>query len=135
MIFLNKNTVNDIVVTLNEKVTLTGATFFLFEFINDDSRESLFFTGTDISENTDRFNEFLIIESGVTDVNLTASTINLDVLGFYKYNVYQQVSATNLNLSGTSGIVETGKMLLSGTSLPVTTEYTGQTNTRIVYNG
>jgi len=140
MILLNQNSINNVAVTLQEKSQLwinSGITpFYLFEFINDDTAYSLWFTGTDISPNPVRFNQFNIIETGMTYVNLTASTINLSVPGFYKYTVYEQVSATNLQLSGTTGnIVEQGKVYFSGnTSLfAAPNQYTGGTLTYNIY--
>jgi len=135
MIKLNKDSGNRVVVTASENVTLTGNTYFLFEVISDDTKQSKFFTGEDISLNTCRYNEFNVIVTGDTFENLTASTINLDLNGYYKYNIYQQDSPTNLSLSGTSGIVETGILYLSGETKPNITTYTGNSdnNTFITY--
>jgi len=117
MIYLNQDTTNNVVLTLTENVTLTGDTFYLFEFISDDTRYSKLFTTEDLSTNTCRFNQFNIT---VTDgaENLTGGTINLAPVGYYKYNVYQMSDPTNLAISGTSGIVETGKLYLSGDTKP-----------------
>jgi len=128
MILLNQNSSNRVVVTLTENVTLTGNTYFLFEFISDDTRESKFFTAPDLSLNTCRFNEFNITVTGGTE-NLTGGTINLEPVGYYKYNVYQMTDPTNISLSGTSGIVETGKLYLSGDTKPTFYSYTGNTAT------
>lgn len=133
MILLKRDTTNTVVLTLLEKATITATTpSYLFEFINDDTKISKIFTANDISTNTSRYNEFNITVSGGTE-NLTGGTINITTNGYWKYKIYEQVSPTNLDISGTTSIVETGKMYLSGTSLPIITEYTAQTNTKFVY--
>lgn len=138
MILLNENSLNKVVVTLDENVTITGATNFLFEFISDDTRESKFFVPEDISTNPCRFNEFEITVSGGTET-LTGSTISIDLspVGYYKYNIYQQNSDTNLDPELTSGIVELGKMYFSGTTAPDIVAYSGNSdnNTYTVYEG
>lgn len=118
MIRLNKNSENDVVLTLSELVTLTGNNvYFLFRFISDDSKEEIIFTGYDSSSNPARFNQFNIIETGGTQ-NLTASTINMKYAGFWDYEVYQMTNQTNLSLTGvTGGPIEYGKVYLSGSSL------------------
>ena len=69
MIKLEKDTVNRVVVTLTEKVTITAPVYFLFEFISDDTLKSKIFTATDISNNICRYNEFSIeVTSGVEDL-------------------------------------------------------------------
>ena len=134
MIKILKNSSNRAVFTLNEDTTLTGSSiYYLFQFINDDTDNSVLFTGEDISENPSRFNEFTIVETGSTYTNLTASTINLEPSGFWKYNVYQQSSPTNLSVSSTDGLVETGKVQVIGTVVPTEITYTGQTDNNTVY--
>ena len=136
MIKITKDSINRATFTLTENVTLTGTTFFLFEFISDDTNKSVLFTAPDISTNIGRWNEFNITETGTTSVNLTGGTINLDGTGYWKYNVYQQTSSTNISLSGKTGeAIETGKVLVIGTELPEITEYTGQTKTNTTYYG
>jgi len=127
MIYLNQDNTNNVVLTLTENVTLTGDTFYLFEFISDDTRVSKLFTADDLSTNTCRFNQFDITVTGGTE-NLTGGTINLDPVGYYKYNVYQMSDPYNLSISGTSGIVETGKLYLSGITKPDMISYTGNTS-------
>jgi len=131
MIYLNQDSINtDIVLTLTENVTLTGTTNFLFEFISDDTREAKFFVPEDLSTNTCRYNMFDITVSASTET-LTGTTISIDLepVGYYKYNVYQQESATNLDPDLASGIVETGKLYLSGETKPTVFSYTGNTET------
>lgn len=136
MIKITKNSTNRVVLSLTENVTLTATTYFLFEFINDDTQDTVLFTAADVSTNIPRYNEFSIIESGSTYTNLTGGTINLEPTGYWKYNMYAQLSPTNIALSGvTGGIIEQGKVLVIGTELPEITAYTGQTDTNDIYYG
>lgn len=135
MIFLKQDISNTVVLTLQEKTTITGQTpYYLFEFTNDDTNESKVFTASDLSTCTRRYNEFIITLTGGTE-SLTGGTITLSPNGYWKYNIYQMTGQTNLNISNTISMVENGKVYVSGTTLPVITEYTGETPTKYVYNG
>ncbi len=137
LIKINPNSINRIAPTLSEKVTLTGSNvYFLFNFTNDDTNESIFFTASDVSPNIFRYNEFYITETGSTFTDYTNGIINMSPEGFWKYKVYQQTSPTNLSLTGvTGGPIEYGKVNLVGNKSTVTNEYSGNTNTFISYNG
>jgi hypothetical protein len=112
MININKNSDNVVVLTLTEKTTLPTP-YYLFSFVNGNTREVTNFTATDLSSYTSRYNEFLIKETGSTFVNLTASTINVKP-GMYSYTIYQQTSPTNLIISAATSIVEVGKVNVMG---------------------
>ncbi len=132
MIKIDKNTTNTVVVTLCDREILTASTkYYLFNFIDDDTQEDYYFIGNEIYGSCN-YNQFEIIEtSGST--NLTASTISLTT-GFYKYKVYEQLSDTNLSLSGTSGVVlERGKVLCIGEQFPTKTYYSGDTDNTTFY--
>ncbi len=123
------------VFTGTELATLTGANvYFLFRFINEDTRDETFFTGTDVSTNILRYNEFYLTETGTSFVNLTASTVNLPT-AFYKYELYCQNSPTNLSLSGVTGnAIELGFALVSGaTQAQAVYIYTGTSSTFFEY--
>lgn len=133
MIRIQKNSTNRVVLTLNEKATLynplTGGTvYFLFEFINDQTKQSLLFNPVYISAST-LYNSFNIIESG-SNV-LTGGTINIQP-GYYSYSIYEQSTQYNLNISNTISVVEKGKVLCI---LPLASnfQYTANTNNNIVY--
>jgi len=133
MIVLENGISNKVALTLTEKATLTTP-YYLFEFIDDDSNISILFTGADISTNTNRYNEFLI-EVNLSPIDLLDSKIELVTKGYYKYNVYEQVSATNLLIANTTSLVENGKMYFNDIVLPIKKEYTDEPNTKFVYNG
>lgn len=131
MILINKNTTNKVILTLSEKTTLTNAKY-LFEVINDMSNEVKCFIAADISTNKLRYNEFEFIEN-VTE-NLLNGTFSLTLSGFYKYNVYEQASTTNLNPLLALNLIDKGKLNVVSqlSSYPI---YTGNQNTTIVYGG
>lgn len=112
MIYLKNNIVNTVVLTLTETSTLSNP-FYLFEFIPEFSEsDSIFFTTSDLSPATFRYNEFDI------ELNLTGSTtggtsvaLNL-VSGQYEYKVYESTGQT-LSISATTGnVVESGRMVV-----------------------
>lgn len=132
MIYIQQAITGSSVFTLTEKTTLSSP-YFLFEFISDDSRISKIFTAPDISSNTARYNEFDIILTGGTE-NLLDGLIKLNINGFYKYNCYEMSGSTNLDISGTTGVIlEKGKVLISGTTEPVKISYESQPRSRNVY--
>lgn len=131
MILINKNTTNTVILTLSEKTTLTNAVY-LFEVINDMSNEVKCFIADDISTNKLRYNEFEFIENVTED--LLNGTFSLELSGFYKYNVYEQISTTNLDPLLALNLIDKGKLNVVSqlSSYPV---YTGNQNTTIVYGG
>jgi hypothetical protein len=131
VILINKNTTNTVILTLSEKTTLTNAVY-LFEVINDMSNEVKCFIAADISTNKLRFNEFEFIENVTED--LLNGTFSLTLSGFYKYNVYEQSSTTNLNPLLALNLIDKGKLNVASqlSDYPV---YTGNENNTIVYGG
>ena len=133
MIKLIKNQTNRVIVTASENVTLSAPVYFLFELISDDTKFAKVFTANDISNNICRYNEFLVeVTDGTED--LLNGVINLNINGYYNYNIYQMSDATNLDIASASGIVETGKLYLKGDLKPVTTSYNdNEDNNYIAY--
>jgi len=94
---INKNAINDIVVTVTEKTTIDNP-IYLFEFFNKETKDFSYC----ISENTstqDRYDSFSIEDTNTPDplmgqVNLTT--------GEYRYKIYQQTSSTNLDPDNTT---------------------------------
>lgn len=87
------------IVTVTELTTVTPV-YYLFEFEHQQSFEKVYCILTNISTNTERFDEFTI-EDGV-DV-----TFPYD--GYYIYRVYQQTSSSNLDPDLSDGLVEEGR--------------------------
>ena len=127
MILLKKDTINRVIITATENATLSAPVYFLFELINDNTKFAKVFTANDISTNICRYNEFLIeVTTGIED--LLNGVINLNINGYYSYNIYQMADPTNLDISLTSGVVETGKVYLQGDKKPITSSYTDNDN-------
>jgi hypothetical protein len=115
MIHLTKGETNTIVLTLTEKQLLTNPNY-LFVFTNRSSNEVISFVklnATDTSLYKDRFNEFSIV---------TNTYFNTALNGQYTYEIYEQVSTSNINPTGLNKL-ETGIMWLLGTTMSYT-EYT-----------
>ena len=133
MIRLEPNTVNSVVVTLTELATL-ATPYYLFEFIKDDTNETKIFTASNVSVSRSRYDEFNITTTTGTE-DLLTGVIDLKTKGYYTYNIYEQVSSTNLDLANITSLVEVGKVYMNDVKNPVRKEYEDQTNTKKVYNG
>jgi hypothetical protein len=123
MINLDKNSNNLVVLTLTEKSTLLNPNY-LFSFTSTTNYNNVVnFIATDISTYKSRYNRFTIIESGTTFTNLTGGTINLNPNGMWDYTIYEQISPTNLQISGTTGVVEVGKVIVNGVDISIPDVY------------
>lgn len=131
MILINKNSTNNVILTLAEKTTLENVVY-LFEVINDASSEVKCFIADDVSINKIRYNEFNLIEN--TTENLLNGTFELELAGFYTYNIYEQTSTTNLDPTLATNLIETGKLNVPETTSALI-QYNGNQTTTIVYNG
>jgi len=123
MINLDKNSNNLVVLTLTEKSTLLNPNY-LFSFTSTTNYNNVVnFIATDTSTYKSRYNRFNIIESGTTFTNLTGGTINLNPNGMWDYTIYEQISPTNLQISGTTGVVEVGKVIVNGVDISIPDVY------------
>jgi len=131
MILINKTSSNTVCLTLSEKTTLTTAVY-LFEFIKDGSPGIVkSFIAQDIAINKYRINEFVITESATE--NLLTGTISLND-GKYQYNVYEQVSSTNLTPSLALNKIETGRVEVKSIAAAIPAFNGQQTNIK-QFNG
>ena len=104
MLLYTINTQSDTIVTLTESTTLTNP-YYLFVFTNVSTKVQYKInvnSASDISAYKDRFNEF---QFNTVTLFATAQA------GQFSYEVYEQVSSSNLDPSGLN-MVECGKMLL-----------------------
>lgn len=131
MILITKNTTNNIILTLAEKTTLTNVVY-LFEVTNDSSESVKCFIAEDISPNKYRYNEFDLIENATED--LLNGTFELELSGFYTYNIYEQTSTTNLDPTLATNLIETGKLNVVSTIAELE-QYNGNPTETVVYNG
>jgi len=112
MIRLIKGQTQSIILTLTEKQLLTSPNY-LFVFTNRSANTEIKFVklnNTDVSQYKDRYNEF----SFVTNTNF-ATALN----GQYDYEIYEQVSTSNINPAGLN-MIESGIMELVGTPFEFT---------------
>jgi len=109
MIHLTKGETNTIIMTLTEKQSLSYPNY-LFVFTNRSSNEQVKFVklyANDTSLYKDRYNEFSIA---------TNSYFKNALEGQYTYEIYEQTSSTNLDITGLNKL-ETGIMWLSGSTM------------------
>ena len=131
MILINENTSNTVILTLSEKTTLLNVNY-LFEVYNDMTNIYKYFIAQDISTNKGRYNEFNIIEN-IIEFPLVGQ-INLITEGFYKYNVYEQASASNLNPLLALNLIDKGKLKFVKAST-TNVVYTGNQINYVEYGG
>ena len=134
MLFLRQEQTNTVYLTLTESLTITATpVYYLFRFMSDTTNDETLFVAEDLSTNISRFNKFNItLTAGTT--NLTAGTISI-ANGAGKYEVYEQYTQTNLDLTGTTGVViERGMIQVSGSSNSyITQSYSGNPTTYNFY--
>jgi len=129
MLVINKNSNNTLILTLTEKVTIASPTF-LFKLTNDLTRDSVLFLSANLSSYKDRYDKFLITETSGT-INASSGVINLNPTGYWKYQIFEQASTSNLLESATGSMVENGKIKVIGTDTiytvynPTTRKYKG----------
>ena len=109
MIHLTKGQTNTIILTLTEKQLLSNPNY-LFVFTNRSTNNVIKFVvlnASDLSLYKDRYNEFSIV---------TNTSFSSALEGQYTYEVYEQASSSNTNITGLNKL-ETGIMWLSGSTV------------------
>lgn len=108
MIYINKDEINNIVLTLSEVSSLSNP-FYLFVFQNEMNPQSdpILFTTSDISAYPERYNQFLLDEP--VDVVL--------IKGQYSYSVYESLTEPTSIEDTTGIIIEEGRMVVSGSAI------------------
>ncbi len=98
MIEIIQGTSNSVVVTLDEKTTISNP-YYLFSFTNVTTGLNKTFIGLDTSCNTERYNFFTVVEP---------TTVELTDPGQWDYIIYAQTSDSNLDPLNADETVETG---------------------------
>lgn len=124
MIYLEKNTANDIILELTLNSSLASP-YYLFEFTQDFAPKTVtYFSCEDQSSYKSRYNLFTITLSGSGQV-LSAGTLDLRT-GSYTVNVYEATAHT-LSVSATTGtIIPTAKGIkayVAGTDTQISSIY------------
>ena len=120
MIYINRNSINNICLTLTETATITNP-YFIFSFQHYatlDALETLiYFTTPNISQYTERYDLFLLHE---TDTGSSVGGNNIPLYlkpGQYEYKAYQSVTAS-LNPADFGTLLETGRMVVGDMTQP-----------------
>lgn len=129
---INRNSANTLTPTCYEKTTIVNPTY-LWEFYNVASKTYVYCISTDISTTVERYNEFVITETGSTTPVPLNGEVSL-VAGDYEYTIYEQTSTTNLDPTGLN-IVEQGDATSYDSTINTNKIYTGGNVIDIVYNG
>ena len=105
MIYIKKDEVNQIILTLTEVSTLPNP-YYLFVFQNEMDKLSapITFYTADSSAYPERFNQFLLDEP--VDLEL--------VKGQYTYSIYESNTTPPTIANSTGGVIEEGRMVVSG---------------------
>jgi len=120
MIYIIRNTTNQVVLTLTESVTILNP-FFIFSFqplaTLNEYQPLIFFTTLDLSNYCNRYNLFEIVEddngstNGGNDIPLYLKP------GQYQYKVYQSTT-DSLNPNTFGSLLEEGKMVVGDLTQP-----------------
>lgn len=119
MILIKQNSTNNVVLTLYEYATIYPFDV-LFEFINDQTGETKYFTSTDLSPSTERYNQFNIIEN--TTENLLVGQVSLEPIGYWSYTIYEMPVASPPSIDPLNAIstMEVGKVFVIPNSVTET---------------
>ena len=136
MILLHNSTSNSVYLTLSEKTTISNPEYLFV--LTDFGNNITSFYSDDLApaSATSRYNQFTVILSGASSVNLSAGTINLGSNTQYKYQVYEKADKTDFSYSSATKL-ETGRLFISGTTKEDTiTQYT-ETDSEgtVIYTG
>lgn len=133
MLLIKKNTVNQVDLTLNEKVTIDAPVYFLFRVKRvEGDIEKTFVCTDETGLVVERYNRFMIEENTTED--LTDGVVSLPT-GQYDYEVYAQHSSTNLDYLEADEQVEAGYMLVIQSSVVIDTGYEPTTSVTVYEPG
>jgi hypothetical protein len=120
MIFIERNTTNEVVLTLTEKVTIANP-FFIFAFqplaTLDEYQPIIYFTTLDLSNYIDRYNLFEIEED---DAGSTTGGNSIPLYlkpGQYTYKAYESTT-DSLDPLTFGSLLEEGKMVVGDLTEP-----------------
>lgn len=126
-----ETTTNYIVLSLKEKVTISEPYYYLFRFINKESKQETSCICNDIDEyeyGRQGFN-LTVMSSGADNLS---GQIVLSIGDEYGYYIYAQESSTNLNYTLANELVESGLMRFNKT-ITDRNEYIRTNTNRKVY--
>jgi hypothetical protein len=94
MELITRGTNNTVILTLTEKVTVTGPYFLVKATSRRTNQIKRFLLASNLSGATERYDQFTITETSGTEI-LTSGTVTLTG-GDWWYEVYEQTSSSNL---------------------------------------
>ena len=121
MFKLTKGSTSTVICTLTEKTTISEANY-LFVFTSRATNEVVKFVvlnTADVSTNPVRWNEFNIV--------VNTYFANKQV-GWWEYQIFEQVSTTNTNVLLAGALIEKGLMYLTDSSSTTYTQYSQDIN-------
>lgn len=123
MIYIKKGQLNKVILTLSETSQLQSP-YYLFVFENEYilEEEPIYWTSPDLSNHTNRYNEFDLVEGedGLTLIS-----------GQYSYSVYESSNPNPQLITDTTGrIIEKGRMVVE---INNTTNELNNNNTNEIY--
>jgi len=126
MIYITKNTTNDICLTLKE-TNINASPYYIFEFIKQYTtlplpEDSIYFYSTDSSLYTNRYNRFTLIDNDTTGSTTGGINVPLNLKsGQYKYNIYTS-DTISLDPNDFLNLMESGRMIVDGIDTQVVDE-------------
>lgn len=121
MILLVQNSFNYVFTTLTEKKVTSGDTY-LFELVNEETKQRFYTVLEDNSTSTERYNEFLLLVTGSAAAQ--TGSLDLQLLGSYNYAIYETTSSLQITSSCGLNQVEVGQakvISLATSSIPAFT--------------
>lgn len=120
MIYIERNSTNQICLTLTESTTIANP-YFIFSFLPlatlDEYQPLIYFTTPDISDYCNRYNLFELVES---DSGSTTGGVNIPLYlkpGQYAYKAYQSTTQS-LDPNTFGSLLEEGKMVVGDMTIP-----------------
>ena len=135
MNIITRGTNNTLYFTLSERITLANP-YFLVKMTCQTARTTkIFILPAEQSSYTYRYNKFTITETSGTEI-LTSGVITLKPQGFWDYEVYEQLSSTNLTPANADNTIplEVGIIKVTGTGNTYT-GYDSQNKNYTIYGG
>lgn len=134
MIYIKKNDVNNIFLTLSESVNIQNP-YYLFEFKYDSylNENSIFYCTPDITLSEKRYNKFVLVDSDITGATSSTQsyigfTSSLNLMGGqWTYKVYYSPTMIDVNnligVTSSENIIEIGRMYVDGIDTSIDIRY------------
>jgi hypothetical protein len=120
MLKIQKNSSNNLVVTVTEKTTIDPAYYLLALRSNDNMNTTVVRLSGNTSPNIERYDKFILDEVSLANQYLENAKINLEAGSTYDYSIYQTPLTSGTSISGLT-IVETGLLKVSNPTITATT--------------